>query len=452
MLSKLKNIPPYKRNRVIAAVFVGVILAIVVFSFFGDEEGRRERVNLEVWGIFGSANAYQEMINAYEDSLPLHAPDTNVEYRKVDAANLKEYRNKVRTAIAEGNGPDIYAIHNTWLPMERKFLEPANEYFTEGENVASFMSKYPDVVRFDFARNNTATGEEAVYALPLYLDTLALYYNEAFFNSHNLLNPPETWEEFADYSNRMKVLNEDGSVAVSGAALGGTNVNRAVDIISLLMLQSGARMNTDSGRPNFAEPVNTESGAVVPAQNALQFYLSFSDQSSENYTWNPEEKNSLSAFVNENAVMMFNYSHQMERIEEENDNLDFKVAKMPQPKEVEQPVNYANYWGLGVSRATENPEQAWDFVKHVTTEESANRRYLEAENLPPALKSLASEYEGNVFAEQAPTARSWLKPQAIQTDAIMKETIDNIIAGDSSVNSALDEAQNRIDSLFIEIQ
>jgi len=74
--------------------------------------------------------------------------------------------------MATGRGPDIYMIHNTWIPRyEEKLLGVPSELIT----IKDFQENFVDVVYKDFIVDGY------IAALPLSVDTLALYYNKDIF-------------------------------------------------------------------------------------------------------------------------------------------------------------------------------------------------------------------------------------------------------------------------------
>ena len=187
ILHNLNTLAPYQRNRIIlgvaVAVFIIIIIVGIVMSLSGNENSisvSNENVTITFWDVFDSEEVYRELIQEYRRQ----NPNVTIEY--IHKPQFDAYRNTVTEALAEGEGPDLYVIHNSWLPLECKRLIPYNE-----------VSDFPDVVRFDFTREDVK-GEPLVYALPVSIDTLALYYNVDYFNSANILNPPQTWEKFVE--------------------------------------------------------------------------------------------------------------------------------------------------------------------------------------------------------------------------------------------------------------
>lgn len=452
LLERLKSLAPYERRRILLGVVVIILLIAVVFLSGGRDSngpaGPPQRANLYFWDVFDDEEIYKPLITAYRQ----RNPGVNIFY--VQKNDFDKYQGELTSAFADGSGPDIYSIHNTWLPLEINRTVPLNDTLEAGIATDPIIAKYPDVVRFDFTREDKTTGESLIYALPLAIDTLGLYYNQTYFNSENLIDPPRTWEEFTSYIKKLRRIGSDGEVQLAGAIMGSAlNINRSTDILSLLMLQTGTAMNDEFLRfANFSRSVRDDDGVFFyPSREAMEFYTSFADPTSENYTWDGGGSYSIDSFVQGDAAMMINYSFHRDTIRRKSPNLNFTVAPIPQPSDRFDRVNYANYWGLTVSEHSENQKVAWDFINFLTSE-SAAKIYLENSGRPPALKSLIADYaddkEMSVYANQILSAKSWIQGDPEVTEDALAEAIESVLDGSKRVDRALNDAQSKINIIL----
>jgi multiple sugar transport system substrate-binding protein len=198
-----------------------------------------KNVTLLYWGIQDELSVMAPIIADFEKE----NPNIKVEYSKQDLIN---YREKLSTRINNGNGPDIFKFHNTWLPMIKDDLLPLPQETIDKEQ---FMNDYYDVVQNDLVKNG------AIYGLPLEMDTLVLYVNSAIFEQAERereakIKVPTTWQEFIDASTKLTKRDESGQIIISGAGIGTyDNVDHASDIISLLFAQNGIDINNLSDFP-----------------------------------------------------------------------------------------------------------------------------------------------------------------------------------------------------------
>src|SRR3989344_1462428 len=79
---------------------------------------------LEFWGVFETTDDIQDFINAYGQK----NPRVTISYTK---KSIETYQSDLINALAAGTGPDIYAIHNDWLPKyQDKLIEAPDKTFT----------------------------------------------------------------------------------------------------------------------------------------------------------------------------------------------------------------------------------------------------------------------------------------------------------------------------------
>lgn len=412
-----------------------VLLVVALFVFFGRGALNPAREKLVVWGVFDEIGAFRDGIDAFGAQV---RKNTQVIYER---KNEQTYEQDLIQALAAGNGPDIFMFHSTWLPKHFDKIVPLSETALP---LATLRALFPQVVEQDFAPDGV------IFALPLYIDTLALYWNKDYFDRKSIAFPPRDWEEFQTLVPRLREQDASGGIVKATAAIGGSSksVNRATDMVSLLMLQTGVKMTDDNfGRATFAAPV---SDGQTPGRNALEFYTRFANPASSVYTWNDSQHYSIDNFAEGNTAMMFNYSYQTGIVRAKNPFLKFDIAPMPQPRGVSQPVNFANYWGFAVSKKSAKTDLAWQFVKFLTTDTASMRAYMQKSKHPPALRALVGEVQTDpnlgVFAQQALTARSWPQIDNTLVERSFSDMIEAVISGRLSAQNALKEAEDAISS------
>ena len=98
-----------------------LILSMVVLSGCGcaNNSATNYEVRLEVWGLFDDSDVMAKAIAEYEKRNPRVK---EIVYKKL---TVDSYENDLMDALATGNGPDIFLIHNTWLPKHADKLAPA---------------------------------------------------------------------------------------------------------------------------------------------------------------------------------------------------------------------------------------------------------------------------------------------------------------------------------------
>jgi len=411
-------------NKKLILISLTVILSL---SFIGAGCKKEQPLqgNLLFWGVFDDSDAFEPLI---KDFKALH-PKVTIEYRK---KTIDTYESELINALAEGRGPDIFMIHHTWLSKHLAKISPVPpEIITFGE----YQNTFADVAVFDLVL------QDGIYSLPLYVDTLALFYNKDFFNNAVITKPPATWEEFQDAVKKLRKKDDFGNLTEAGAAIGtALNINRASDILATLMLQQGSTITGEDGSAAF----NNKEGF-----EALRFYTDFSNREKDVYTWNPTQHYSSDAFFERKAAMMFNYAYKAAELKAKDPRFNFKVASFPQIK-TDAKVNYANYWTPTVSAASSQKDLAWTFLKFISEKEEA-QKYLAVTKRPAArldiLEEQKDDLEIGVFAEQVLTAQSWNRIDSTKIDDVFTEMIENVVTGKSSISRALTDAEEKVNLL-----
>src|SRR3989344_1121575 len=416
------------------AVFITVIIVLR-----GIGGGSVQSATLEFWGVFDDRSAYDKIITDFQ----AQNPGTKILYRQF---SYEEYERSLIDALASGTGPDIVMIHNTWLPKHGDKLKALPDKIPgQKEPLMTIQGYKSDFV--DVAFNDFVFGNE-IYALPLYVDTLALFYNKDILNSAGISRPPQDWEEFNSDVETITRSDGSGQIIQSGAAIGtARNINRSTDLLSALMIQTGVRMtdidNTEalfSGRVN-----NTPVGEL-----ALKYYTDFANPSVRTYTWNDAQHYSVDAFIEGKTAMMFNYSHEVEVLKNKSSRLNFGVAPMPQVSRTDV-KNYANYWGVGVVANSKFPNEAWKFVAYLASKDGA-QSYLSATLRPSAHRDLIelqkNDLDLGVFAVQALSARSWYQIDNTAIETIFADMIDDVNFRRFSVKDSLENLRKLTSSII----
>jgi len=433
------------RNRkiiiVIIAAFILILVGLFVYGYISERNN--QAATLEFWGVFDDRSAVKPLIDGFQST------NSKIKINYTQFTDPVLYEQKLVDALAAGRGPDVFMFHNSWLPKHFDKLAPLTE---EQLPLVQFRSLYPEVVEQDFAPT------AVVYVLPLSVDTLALFYNRDDFNNASLPLPPKTWTEFESYVERLRKVNPSTNEIIhAGAAMGGSanSINRATDLLYLLMLQAGTQMVNNS----FTQATFTTGGnetGILPGLEALNFYTQFANPSSPYYTWHEDLHYSLDNFQEEGVSMVFNYGYQAPQIKERNPFLNFEIGPMPQIAGSSRAVNFANYWGLGVANQSANVAIAQHFVITSATDANIMRQYSIATEKPPALRSLIQENINHpslgVFANQALTARTWAQIDNVEIEKIISKMILDVTSGRVGALPALREAENSVNILMNRIR
>ena len=433
------------RNQIIIIGIAGIIVLLFVLMLLGVIPGLKkqggggfkigggQQIDLYFWGVkeANPNNAIRLVIDEYSKI----APNVRINYQEFD--DVSTYEKTLVNALATFRAPDIFMFHNSWLPKHYDKVSPIPETLL---SLNYFQQAFPYVAEQDFVDQSS----KKIYALPLYIDTLAFIYNKDIFDAKAIALLPNNWSKFQNLVPQLKTVNQFNQITGPAAAIGGSekSIHSASDLLNLLMMQFGSQMRDQYGRVNFGSE----------GLKALNFYIQFANPSSPYYTWNDNLNYSLDSFAQGSTAVIFDYASQIPLIKNKNPYIRIGVAPMPQPFDAAQgkPINYANYWGLAVSNQSKRLSLSWNFVLYATANPQASEIYLQAAKLPPALTSLIEKYKNDpelgVFARQALTARSWRQPDSNVVKQTFSNMIESILNGRLNSGQALRQAENEINA------
>jgi multiple sugar transport system substrate-binding protein len=423
-------------------------------------------VTIEFWGLWDNSDSWNKIIERFENKTHnFNGQRVNVSiiYTKKELSFYEENLSKARQ---KNNEPNIFMINNNWLEKYIDWLKPLSENKAYAEEYN--LIKYEELLSlFPIETLRNLINNDRLYGLPLYSDSLALYYNKDLLEKAEIESPPKTWKEFKKAVKKLTVIDRKNKITQLGAALGtGKNINRSPDILALLMMQGGAKVIDEQGNIDINKEIeiNTVNGAEKrsPGKRAILFYTEFSNPKKEIYTWNSDQENSIKLFANGKLAMMINYSYQMKNLLALNPYLNYGISKMPQ-LENSTPVNFSNVWTPVVSKNNNckvEPVElsnkidcskiAWSFLSFASQKENA-RLYLDSTNKAAARKDLIAEQislnnKTSVFASQADSAMSYNKFDD-RIDGILTNMIDEINLDRENWGEKVDKATEEIERL-----
>lgn len=467
------------KTNIIAFVAATVILSAAIFeslSYFksqgmqnGAEKSQAKepaKVTLEFWGLWDDSDKWQPIIDKFEKET--HTWDgqevkVKINYTKKD---ISTYESDLEKYSEQGKAPGIFMINNYWLQRYAERLEPLarNVAYIEEYNLLNYEKLQdifpPNILEESFDSNNE------MYGMPVYSDSLALYYNKDLFQKAGIQNPPTTWDELKSDTKKLTLLGKKNEIKQSGIALGeGKNVNRSCDILLLLMMQGGSKVITKDGIIDFNKEidVNTSQGVQKrqPGLTAIQFYMEFSDPQKEIYSWNDAQPNSIQAFADGKTAMMFGYSYQIGNLLALKPELNYGIAPVPQLAN-STPINVSNMWMPVVSKqkscliSNGNPQDvdcakiAWSFLSFANQKENISE-YLDATGKASARIDLLEEQSAGdgpvkAFAQQATMNRSYDKYDD-RIDSVLIQMLDDIYNDRGRWKVKADETAAKIEEL-----
>jgi len=426
-----------------------------------EEATKSGKKELDFYYVYDNSDAFQEQIQAFQSQ------NTGLTVRTKKFANLDEYEDMIINEIAQGEGPDVFMIQNSWMTKHLKKLLPMPADLP--------VVVTPDMFRQTFfqAASDDLIIDNQVYGMPLSMDNLAIYYNKAYFKDllATTTQPGNLWEEVKEQVFQLtKPNNSPERFALAGIAMGrADNINSAVDNLYTLMLQYGVNFYDDKEeKATFAaDSTSQASGVKNPGVEALTLYTSFGLPSYKNYSWNDTitgydpTKKEIGPFVRGKVAMILGYPYLYDVLVQEIQNQqkaggahidinDIGIAPMPQlvsPTEGLKRDTLASYFPLVVARTTDLPKESWSLIEYLTTKDSL-QTYHKKTKKPTSRLDMAQDQQTEplfgIFAYQAPFAKSIKIYDAKSYNKIFSDAIQEVVTNISTPRDALSKAETKV--------
>lgn len=178
-----------------------------IITFTGCSVGRPTNqesvvtVTLSGWSNLNEKQLLQELLKEFEAK----NPKIKVKYDAI----ADEYMDVLKTRLIGDTAADVFYLDALEAPamMIPGVLEPLDNYIPPEFDTADFEPKLLNAFQQD----------SKTYGLPKDFSTLVLFYNKKAFQAAELSQPPTTWSELREYSQKLTIdKNGDGKIEQYG--------------------------------------------------------------------------------------------------------------------------------------------------------------------------------------------------------------------------------------------
>jgi len=377
------NLRPFELGLIVVFILMiaGSLLFLSVYSPGDDNDGLPQVGVVEIWGTLPEAT----MTTVLRSLAEVNESYNQVTYRQI---NEESFSDELVNALADEAGPDLLLIsHERLIELRRRLEVISYESFP----LRDFRSLYLDGAAI-FAL------EDGVYAYPLMVDPLMLYWNRDMLATNNLLSAPATWESLVNtYVPTLTKRQADRTITQSAVALGEySNVRNAFGIISSLLLQSGSGLVLEQNTEYIIRLDSAGATTDRPFQSVADFYTRFSRPSNSLYSWNRSFSEDRERFVSEDLALYFGYGSEGRELERLNPNLNFDIAELPQGGTATVRRTYGRFYGLAALRSSDNLAGAAIVLRDLSGPE-VSKRIADSYNMVPALRSLVAAGSNDTY-------------------------------------------------------
>jgi multiple sugar transport system substrate-binding protein len=372
---------------------------------------------IDVWAMGTEGEELGPFVKAFEKA----NPDSTV---NVTAVPWESAHDKIATAIAAGNTPDVSLIGSTWMGefAEADGLEPTPDSLVD------------EKAFFPGAWDSTVVGGTS-YGVPWYVETRVLFYRTDMAQKAGWNEPPKTWDELKQFAKDLQT--KGGSEYGLYVQPGQTG---AWQHFMPFAWQNGAEMT------NAAETEYTiDNPATV---EALDYYKSlFTAGLSQTRLLDPGELEQ--GFADGTYGSFINGPWYTGLVEDAGlkPNL-YSVAPVP-GKDSAPGTSFIGGGNLAVFAEADNRKGAWKLVQWLTEPQTQSDWYQTMGGLPAVQESwssgeLASDPKLSVFGDQLEHAAS---PPAVptweQVAAVLDSDIEKAVKGAVPTKEAVADMQSQ---------
>lgn len=341
-------------------------------------------------------------------------------------------------AVSGAAAYDVLTVDESWMP----------EFASKGY-LTKLDAAVPPSDKGDFQASALQTGtyKGYLYSLPYLVHDLVLYYRTDLLKKAGISSPPITWDEYAADAKKLT----DSKSGVYGTVVEGKQDVETYTHLMSMVQQSGGDVADAKGAPTF------DSAAV---KSSLQFMqkVQLTDKSS------PAGLNDLTTEQGEflaghvAMIMMWPYLYSMAKDPSQSKVAGKFAVAMPPGNPRQVSTNFS--WSFGVNAASKNQTAAEKFVTWATGTDML-KKLGEAQNLPvprkSAMSAIAADTSINatdraalgVFSKSVATSSTIPLVTAFpQYTTAMAVAISSVMSGSASVDSAVQKAQQTMQSAY----
>ena len=367
-----------------------------------------------IWAMGAEGERLAELAKGFEDE----NPDASVRVTEVPWDSAHE---KISTAVAAGQTPDISLVGTTWM----------GEFAATGA-----LDPTPDLIDpeafFEGAWQTTEV-DGTSFGVPWYVETRLMYYRTDLAEQAGV-QPPADWQELTDFATGMQDAGARYGLTLKP---GGTGTWQS---FLPFAWQRGVELTDDQGW-------TLDSPEMV---EALEYYASFFADGLSPTTDEPGAQES--GFVDGSVGAFISGPWHMSILREQGgEDFDtWDVAQMP----VEAAgTSFVGGGDLVVFKDSENRDAAWKFVEYVTRAEVQQEFYGMVGSLPSVRSAwesgeLAEDPMLAMFGQQLDDAKS---PPAVSTweqvAAVIDTEIEKVVLGGVDPAQAAQTMQSAAESI-----
>jgi multiple sugar transport system substrate-binding protein len=340
--------------------------------------GKPGAVKVTLYQGIGGAN--QKVYENY--ATEFMAANPGIEAETITVVGGQAMTDKVITLIAGGTPPDLFILYQEIVPVnaavDRKLVYALDDYIKADKyDIEAFLPQAVELNRWD----------GKLWAVPRDYGNQNIYYNVDLFKKHNVPLPATDWEDKSwtldKYLEAARALTvQEGGRTVQW----GLVVNPGWRPWASYVYSNGGAVVNKDGRG-----VATDFAIAEPAGvEALQFVADLMHKHKVSPTPDAFADQGLQGFFGTGRVGMVVGNPTEAAAYRRFDKIDWDVAPFPLGKGARRGVGGGGIaWAM--TGATKNPDPAWKFLKHISSEKAQMQEVAVGGTTPSRTKVVQSD-------------------------------------------------------------
>jgi multiple sugar transport system substrate-binding protein len=372
--------------------------------------------DLTVWAMGNEGDQLGDFVKGFEQE----NPDVKL---KVTAIPWASAHDKIQTAIAAGNGPDVIQMGTTWMA-----------------DFANAFSKVPENFDLtDFSQGPLAAGKVSGVQLgvPWYVDSHVLYYRTDIAAKAGWKTAPKTLGELKRMATDVKKVEG----VKNGLFIASSGADTWQGTLWAYYSQGVKLMDASGDKWTLDTPEMKKATAYIDA---------FFKNDITSTTLDATPGLPITQFISGETPIMTGGPTAISQIAEQGTNVPYATAMIPKGTSSTSFVGGADFVVLKDSK---NKQAAWKFIRWMIEPNTQVNWFKQASVLPSSQKAwsskvLSGDEKLKAYGEQL---KSTMSPPSVSTWAQVSAAGDQIMEqihkGQLSVNDGLKKLQTEADSI-----
>lgn len=427
--------------QIVVLVICGVFIlgGIATFALSGRSQKASEAVAnqpITLWGIMPS-NVVATIVKDFNTE---QGTQFRVEYTEFTKETFDQ---ELTEALASSRGPDAILLSAESLLRNRDRLTPIPATLFPVEFFKSSFVEAGEVFLLP----------EGIFALPLYIDPLVLYWNRTLFNTYGIAQPPQFWDQLLAMVKTLTIVDQSRNITQTAIGLGEMrNINNAKEIIETLFMQTGnSIIRLTDARLKATLLEGSADGQYVSTESALRFFTEFANPIKPTYSWNRSLPLSRDMFLSNKLAMYLGFASELSELRIRNPNLNFDVTAVPQVRDSLSVVTAGKVIGVGILKQSTRKDSAFAVLSALASVQGAPLWELYT-GLPSARRDYQSEDTNGIplqkFRRFGLITKAFLDPNPDETSSVFNTMVENVTSGKMSESRAITTANEQLEQLI----